>query len=68
MITVRPALQPAEQARAVAVERPSHEHAGPGLGEHPAAAGASMASKAGMTILTIACLIIGIAFAEWLDR
>jgi hypothetical protein len=68
MITVRPAGQPAQHSRVVTDERPSHGQPGSGHGGHAAAAGASIAAKAAMTILTVACLVLGIALADWLAR
>lgn len=68
MITARPTGGPVQHSQAVAAERPAHGQAGSSHGAHAAAAGASIAARVAMTILTIAGLVLGIAFADWLDR
>ena len=64
MITVRSAAQPTPLSQPVH----SHAQAASGHGGHVAATGASIAAKAGMTILSIASLILGVAFARLLDH
>jgi hypothetical protein len=68
MITVRPAGEPMQHSQAVASERPSHEQPGSSHGAHATGARASFAAKVAMTILTIAALVLGIAFADWLGH
>lgn len=68
MITVRPAGRPTQRSRGLTGEKPSRGQPASSHGEHAATAGASIAAKAGMTILTTACLGLGIALAAWLDR
>lgn len=68
MITVRPAGQPSRRPRAPTGEKPSSMPSSSSHGEHNAAAGASIIAKAGMTIFSTACLLVGIALAIWISR
>ncbi len=68
MITVRPAAPPTQRSNAVAAGMPSKEQTGSSADEHGVMAHASMAAKAAMTLLTIACLAIGVALAYRLAR
>lgn len=68
MITVRPVNQPAELAKIAAEAGPSHGQ--PHSNHDHSAAGTvdpSIAAKAAMTTLSIACLALGIALAGWLN-
>ena len=64
MITVRP------DASLTPLSRPALSHPQPKSGHraHAAATGASFVAKAGMTILSIVSLILGVALARWLDH
>ncbi len=68
MITVRPAGERTQHAHVLAPEMPSHRQADSSHGRHAAAAGVSIAAKAAMALFTIACLVLGIALANWLNR
>lgn len=64
MITVRPAGQPTRRSMAAAAEQSSHGPAGSGPDDEDATTDASTAAKVAMTILTITCLVVGIALAN----
>ena len=68
MITVRPAGQPSRGPRVPTDEKPSRPQPMSSHGEHAAATGAWIAAKVGMTTLSIACLVIGIALANWISH
>ena len=68
MITVRPAGQPSRRSPASAPGEPSHTQPGSSHDDHTTVAGTSIAAKAGMTILSTASLVAGIALANWISR
>lgn len=67
MITVRSAEEHMRDSHVVPAERGSPAQAGSGHGSHRAAV-VPVAEKAAMTIVTIASLALGLAFALWLGR
>jgi hypothetical protein len=68
MITVRPVNQPAQHSRTVPDEGPPHGQPRGNHDHHPGATiGPSIAAKTAMTILSIACLTLGIALTGWLN-
>ena len=68
MITVRPAGQPSRRSPASTPGEPSHTQPGSSHDDHTTVAGTSIAAKAGMTILSTASLVAGIALATWISR
>jgi Domain of unknown function (DUF4396) len=65
MITVRATGSLMQQSRALADEEPSGGQAVPSHGGHDAKADVSVAAKAAMAILTIACFVAGIVLVGW---
>jgi len=68
MITLRPVGQPSWRSRVPADATPSHGQPGASHGERTTAPRVSIGAKAAMTILSTACLAVGMAVAGWMSR